>query len=123
MNTKKKILLVDDEEEVRNVYSTLLCALDYMVVTAEDGDEALTKAKTFDFDVIIADIKMPRLDGIKFFLQLLKERPSFGNRIIFMSGDDSVIEQYPQLSRHFEKNFIQKPFKFEELINKVKNIA
>ncbi len=62
---KKKILLVDDEESVRELYAEMLGKAGYAVETAMDGEEGLKKLKEGGWDVVLLDILMPKLDGLK----------------------------------------------------------
>ena len=58
-----KILVVDDEELIRNVIREYLIMEEYTVDEANDGLEAITKAKENDYNLIIMDIMMPKMDG------------------------------------------------------------
>ena len=58
-----KILVVDDEELIRNVIREYLIKEEYTVDEANDGLEAITKAKENDYNLIIMDIMMPKMDG------------------------------------------------------------
>lgn len=62
---KRKVLVVDDEENIRLLFKEELEEEGYEVDTASNGLEALEKVKTASFDVIVLDIKMPVMDGIQ----------------------------------------------------------
>ena len=61
----KKVLVVDDEAEFLNILRNRLEADGYEVVTASDGEEALQKVKSEKPDIVLLDIQMPKLDGLK----------------------------------------------------------
>jgi DNA-binding response OmpR family regulator len=63
MERRSKILLVDDDPDVRQAISDVLESRDYQVVTARDGEEALEKLKGEKPDLMILDLLMPRMDG------------------------------------------------------------
>jgi two-component system chemotaxis response regulator CheY len=63
MNTKKKILVVDDSEMVRNFHSYILKMFGYQVETAENGAIALEKLLIGDYQLVVTDINMPKMDG------------------------------------------------------------
>jgi len=63
MEKRSKILLVDDDPDVRQAISDVLESRDYQVVTARDGEEALEKLKGEKPDLMILDLLMPRMDG------------------------------------------------------------
>jgi hypothetical protein len=80
------ILVVDDEESVRLLLSTLLERDSYTVLLAKDGQHALDVARQHDGEInaLVTDYKMPRLDGLQLARALLAERP--GIKVMIMSG-------------------------------------
>ena len=60
-----KILIVDDEKAIRESLEIVLKDEGYKAETAADGEEALEKLRTENYDVVITDIKMPKLDGME----------------------------------------------------------
>ena len=66
-----KLLLIEDEKSLRDLYSRVLSAKNYIVETAEDGDTALAKLRVFRPDVIVLDIILPGFNGVE-FLKVLK---------------------------------------------------
>ena len=71
-----KILVVDDEEGARDLFSTILTDEGYEVTLANEGEEALALFKNTPFNLVITDIKMPVMDG----LQLLQEIRKIGSK-------------------------------------------
>lgn len=69
-----KVLIVDDETMILNMYHTKLKNEGYEVVTAKNGAEALTKAKQIKPDVIVTDLIMPKYDGFYFLKELKKDQ-------------------------------------------------
>ena len=78
------ILIVDDEEDIRYALEIYLSHLGYKVLTAENGEEALSKFKVFVPDIVLTDIKMPGIDG----LELLKriKREDADTEVIMITG-------------------------------------
>jgi len=70
---KEKILVVDDEEVLRNLASEVLSEEGYQVALASSGQEALDQMKQETFDLVIADLKMPGMDGME-LLKRIKQR-------------------------------------------------
>jgi two-component system nitrogen regulation response regulator NtrX len=68
------ILIIDDEKAIRNVLKEILPVKDLSVEEASDGEEGLKKFTSGSYDVVLCDIKMPKLDGIE-FLQKVIESP------------------------------------------------
>ncbi len=73
MHNPPRILAVDDIPTNLDILRMRLEAQGYEVVTAEDGEEALIKARTLDPDLVLLDIMMPKLDGISVLKQLRQE--------------------------------------------------
>jgi len=77
----KKILIADDEPDILEVIQYNLVKEGYEVVTAKDGDDALTKAKSAHPDLIILDIMMPKKTGVE-VCEILRSQPSFKDTLI-----------------------------------------
>ncbi|MCX5896703.1 MAG: response regulator, partial [Proteobacteria bacterium] len=75
-----RLLIVDDEQGIREMLEIYLQREGYEVMTAADGETALAYCKKMPFDVVIADIKMPRMDGIS----LLNKVKEFSPETIFL---------------------------------------
>lgn len=81
-----KILVVDDDTDIRDIYSEVLKEAGYEVDLAKDGEEGLKKILLGGFDLILLDIMMPKIDGIS-VLRKLKETPpgSYNGPVIMLS--------------------------------------
>jgi CheY-like chemotaxis protein len=92
-NMKKKILVVDDEEPLRDLYSRVITYLGYTVETAENGEEALEKIHSNKFvpDLIILDITMPKMNGLELATRIKKDEKYNNIKLIINS---SVYENY-----------------------------
>jgi two-component system, cell cycle sensor histidine kinase and response regulator CckA len=115
------ILLVEDEERMRNLIRELLESARYNVVTARDGSEALLIAEAYQrpIHLLLTDVIMPRLNGTELAGRLKGYRPDI--RILFMSGyaAGAVINR-SLLGDSTE--FLQKPFPPDELLEKVRSL-
>ena len=72
---QQRVLVIDDEENMRHMLKTMLEKLDYFVACAGDGVEGLEKMALADFDYVLCDIKMPRMDGIAFLNEAVLRHP------------------------------------------------
>src|SRR5690606_3897942 len=79
-----RILLVDDDKDVRDVLHSILLSSGYDVVAVGDGAEAVRTFGESEFDIVITDIIMPVKDGLETISEILEIRPN--TRIIAMSG-------------------------------------
>lgn len=116
---EKKILIVDDEEDIREILIDSLESLDYHTCTAADGGEAIEiiKRQYDEIAVIICDLKMPKVSGDQVVLFVAREHPIIP--IIILSG----FAQLDMALDHIRMgafDYMSKPFKFKELSLTVK---
>ncbi len=114
-----KILVVEDEPHIREMLVEMLEGKGFKVAMAEDGERALKWLRENDYGVelIITDVVMPRMDGVKLYRTLRKEAPQI--RILFISGyAQHILEKYGFNERNF--SILKKPFTFNQLIEEIK---
>ncbi len=118
---KETILVIDDEDDVRNFAKTLLEKIGYKVITAKDGFEALDIyfIKKDKIDLIILDMIMPKLTGIKTFEQLKQMDPEV--KVLVVSGY-SKEGQAEEILNKGALGFVQKPFSLEKLSKAIRKI-
>jgi YesN/AraC family two-component response regulator len=111
-----KILLVDDEDTVRNVLSLLLETAGYDVQQACDGNHALESFRNRPVDLIITDIVMPGKEGLELIRSFLQIDP--GAKIIAISGGGrGSSHEYLELARRFGAQYaLAKPFSRDEVL-------
>ena len=114
MAKKAKILLADDEEDIKTVISLYLGAKGYEVVTAYDGLDAIEKAKTEKPDLILLDVMMPIMNGFE-VCQKLKEDPETQDIPIIMLSAAAQSETITKSIELGAKDYIVKPFEPERL--------
>jgi CheY-like chemotaxis protein len=116
------VLLVDDEEAVREVGEELLEAMGYRVLLARDGKEAieLYKKNRDDIDIVLLDIVMPRMGGGKVYERMKEINPNI--KVLLLSGYSIHGEAAEILDRGCD-GFIQKPFTMKELSGKLREIV
>ena len=105
------ILVVDDEELIRNLIVTFLSRLGYLCVAAGDGVDALDKMKEHKIDAIITDIGMPRMNGIFLTREVSKQQP--GLPVMVMTALDEEYSVATAISVG-AREFIKKPISLEE---------
>jgi DNA-binding response OmpR family regulator len=82
-----KVLLVDDEDVVREVCTAILKKAGFNVTTAVNGLDALEKIKESEYDIVVLDVNMPKLDGIDLYKTVLKTKPDMRDRFLFITGN------------------------------------
>jgi PAS domain S-box-containing protein len=110
-----KILIVDDKWENRIILNNLLISLDFNVLEANNGKEALTKAYQFSPDVIIMDIKMPIMDGIE-CTQHLRQDAKFDKTIIIALSANVFDNQQAETLKAGCNAFVSKPLNTDKLL-------
>jgi CheY-like chemotaxis protein len=110
-SSKYIILVVDDEELIRNLIVTFLSKMGHSCLTAVDGVDALDKMKENKIDAVITDIKMPNMDGITLTSEILNQYP--GLPIMVMTAFDEEYSAGIAISAG-AREFIKKPFSLEE---------
>lgn len=91
------LLVVDDDSIIRMLMRTILTSEGYGVVTASDGEEALMKLSESKFDLIVTDIYMPRLDGIRLRNIVRETKGTERTPILFISGySDNLTMEAPR---------------------------
>ena len=116
MNDGTHVLVVDDEEDVRETLSGVLTKLNYIPHTAESGKEAFEVFKANKIDVILSDLYMPEMDGI----QLLKRVRSIDNKAVFiMITAHPTIETAVDAIKKGAYDYLTKPFHIEEVRMKI----
>jgi len=109
-----RILVVDDEPHILHYMQATLESWGHEVVLARDGSQALKRALIQPFDLIICDLRMPRLGGREMFHTLAQMHPAVADRIIFATGD-TVRGDTLQFLEELGRPFLQKPFQLDEL--------
>ena len=110
-----RILLVDDEADIRRSISRFLLRTGWAVDVADSGTEALRLVDEHQFDVVLCDLRMPGMSGHEFFRQLQAARSPAVERLIFMTGD--VLS--PEASRFLQeagRPVLSKPFALRDLM-------
>ncbi|MGV7228164.1 MAG: sigma-54-dependent transcriptional regulator [Nitrospirales bacterium] len=109
----ERILVVDDDSGVREALSEFLLSLGYVVVAVENGEEALAEYEKGEFDVVMADLIMPNMDGMELLRRI---RDIKNNEVIFLmiTGHPSISTAVEAINRGAD-DYITKPFHLEDV--------
>ena len=113
-----KILVIDDEKAIRNALRDILEHEKHVVDEAEDGQAGLDKAKKGSFDVVLCDIKMPKLDGLEFLQKLMAHNDEIP--VIMISGHGTIDTAVDALKKG-AFDFIEKPPNISRILVAVRN--
>ncbi len=119
MANKNRILVVDDEAALRTVLSSELHTEEYMVSTASDGDEAIELLQSHPIDLILLDIKMPRVDGFQ-VLRFVKEKLPHV-KVIMLTGF-ADLKNAIESKKLGAEDFISKPYDLVDLLSTIERV-
>ena len=109
----ERILVVDDDEGVREALSEFLLSLGYVVVPVESGEKALTEFGKGGFDVVMADLIMPNMDGME-LLRRIREMKNEDVIFLMITGHPSINTAVEAINRGAD-DYITKPFHLEDV--------
>ena len=118
-----KILVVDDEQDIREMLKKRLEQSGYSVITASGGEEALAACNADKPDLILLDIAMPEMDGYQTCEQLKNDKTTKDIPVLFLTAKDL---EPKSIYQHYEKlgaaGYMPKPSQFSDLLKKIKEI-
>ena len=117
MASKGKILVVDDENSIRDLFQSVFTEADYEVLLAEGAKDALVILKIHDIDVIFLDLKLFGMNGIELCRQIRKNKPS--SMIYAMTGWSALFEIDECREAGFD-DYFEKPMDMDKLLLLVK---
>ncbi|MDR1390319.1 MAG: response regulator [Treponema sp.] len=121
MNTRKKILVIDDETINLEFFDVMLSKLGFVVEMAENGEDGLEKVKKFLPDLIILDNIMPKISGWE-LTKILKSDPKYQEiPIIMLSALDDVKDKVEGFEMGVD-DYITKPFNFSEVLARIRAV-
>lgn len=112
----KKILVVDDDEGVREFIADWLEDRGFDVETAKDGEDGLEKFKAGSYDLVMSDMLMPRMIGIELLRRIKEVKPD--QMVVLLTGvkEDTMVEKAKQLGCRL---YINKPVRLEDLEKRI----
>jgi len=115
------ILAVDDSASMRQMVSFTLKGAGFQVTEAVDGQDALNKAKSQQFDLVITDVNMPIMDGIT-FIKNLRGEANYKFIPMLMLTTESAADKKSEGKAAGATGWIVKPFNPDQLLNTVKKV-
>jgi signal transduction histidine kinase len=115
-----RILVVDDEKEIRELLLKALTRLSHFrVELAEDGEEALKKIEQENFDLVLTDLKMPKMDGLQLVAEIAKSKPDI--LTVLMTGH-GTIDSALEAMKEGASDYLMKPLNLEEMIVRLRKV-
>lgn len=111
-DAKGTVLIIDDEEPIRNILSYALQKQGYVCELAKRGDEALQSILMKDFDIALLDIDMPGMSGLEVLSQLITHRPDISVVMVTAIQDTRIAVEAMKLGAY---DYVTKPFNLDDL--------
>jgi CheY-like chemotaxis protein len=111
---RSRLLVIDDDREVRDTIADVLRFDGYDVQTASDGREGLALVSRNPYDLIFCDLRMPHMDGRAFYEEIQREYPRVLRRIVFVTAQAHSFE-YAAFLRDSGIPLLEKPVTFQQL--------
>ena len=123
--TKNSILLIDDEPDITFTIKNILEDSRFKVDTFNDPISALDNYQINFYDLVILDIKMPKMDGFQLYVEIREKDPKV--KICFLTASEMFYEKFRKIRSELgetigEDYFIQKPVEMEDLLKKLTSI-
>ncbi len=115
------VLVVDDEESIRELVKDALSARGHHVDVADSGENALAALASRVYDLVVSDLKMPEMSGQEFYAKLQSDHPRLAERVIFTSGDTVSAETQSFLEKA-GRSYLLKPFQVQDLVAEVEKL-
>ena len=117
-----QVLVIDDEAALAEVVAAALTDAGFRVDRASNGEEALERVSQQPYDLIICDLKMPRVDGPTFYRKVTETTPSLSTRFVFVTGDVAGTDAEPFLAETGCR-WLAKPFRLMDLLRLVREVV
>ena len=118
---RESVLVVDDELPIRALTSEILQHAGYRVTAAATGEEALRRLEAVAYDLVVADMRMPGMDGAALYEQICERWPAMERRVIFITGDLEGERTNRRLARG-DVRFLEKPFDTTALLSTISTV-
>ena len=118
-----RVLVIDDDQSIRVVFSRFLEGNGYEVQCAEDGRQGLAKLESFQPDAVVTDIMMPGVDGLELVLSMREKFPD-GPVIAISGGMQTVpLDLLPMVEKFGARHIFYKPVELADLLQAVKEVT
>jgi len=114
-----KILVIDDQESMRSIISQMLRDKGHQVTTADDGEQGLELFKQDTYDLVLADVNMPGIDGFELLRTVKSDHPT--TPVILLTGVNEDAAQY--VGKEYKADgVIKKPFQIEDTVKEIEKV-
>lgn len=108
-----RVLVVEDDNQLAEILGEVLTYENCTADLSGNGIEALDKLRSADYDAVICDLMMPRLDGKALYREVIKEFPHLAEKFLFITGQASHHAGFSDFVLHTGNTLLEKPFDIE----------
>jgi two-component system response regulator AtoC len=108
-----RVLVIDDDDDLRELVVRVVKQAGYAVDSASDGQAGLDRLAEQTYDVIVCDLRMPRMDGVAFYREVERRDPVAARRVVLMTAHLKT-EEYMDFLRGVRAPVLNKPFTLDE---------
>jgi two-component system response regulator PilR (NtrC family) len=119
MSEKNRLLVVDDEESLRTVLCSELVSEGFKVQNAGDGDEAIAILDKEEFDLVLLDIKMPRVNGFDVLKHVKEKHPE--TKVVMLTGF-ADLKNAIESKKLGAEDFVSKPYDLVDLLTTIERV-
>ena len=119
MSQKNRLLVVDDEESLRTVLCSELVSEGFKVQNAGDGDEAIEILNKEEFDLVLLDIKMPRVNGFDVLKHVKEKHPA--TKVVMLTGF-ADLKNAIESKKLGAEDFVSKPYDLVDLLTTIERV-
>lgn len=119
MAKKSSVLVVDDEDALRTVLTSELSNEGYEVRNASDGDEAITELQKAKYDLVLLDIKMPRVNGFEVLKFIKEQQPK--TKVVMLTGF-ADLKNAIESKKLGADDFVSKPYDLVDLLTTIERV-
>ena len=117
----RRILVVDDEPTILDLFVDILGDGGYQVDTADNGAAAALKVRNNVYDVVVSDVRMPQMNGIQLYDEILMARPELADKVLFVTGDLIDPDTLAFVERIGAKT-IAKPLEIQQVLRAIEDV-
>ena len=110
---RPRVLVIDDDDDLRALVVRVVEQAGYAVDSASDGQAGLDRLAEQTYDVIVCDLRMPRMDGVTFYREVERRDPAVARRIVLMTTHVRT-EEYRDFLRDVHAPVLNKPFTLDD---------
>src|SRR5882724_6680870 len=118
----RRVLVVDDDYDLAQLLRDVLTYENCEVEIASNGMEAMDRLRTGDYDAVICDLMMLRMDGEVLYSDVVRQYPFLANRFLFVTGQASRKAGFSDFVSRTGNNLIEKPFDIQQLRTAIRDV-